>query len=273
MGETEGLLPLELLVPPPESDGVGVGVGVGLVVGSAVGDGEGEPDGLDDVVGDGEDDDCDAVGELDDGDGDGDPEGVCVELADGEAAGAGQAVDEVPGYCGRAVGIPLGLAGSPGGPGAADGVFEAPDVVTYTGPRVGVAVAAGVQPGLAAVLGDPPLRAAVVAEPLLLLALEGRLPLPAGLPPPVPPGRPGVCPPVSTVELTCTIACLNGGTARAMLAMKATPASTPIGRSQATPEGRPRFGAVARCLGAAAGPAACGSSRNRGLGRDAGQAQ
>jgi hypothetical protein len=64
-----------------------------------------------------------------------------------------------------------------------------------------------------------------------------------------------------------------------MLAMKATPASTPTGRSQAMPGGRPGFRPVARCRGDVAGAAVSGSSRNRGrgsavgLGTDSGQTQ
>lgn len=128
--------------------------------------------------------------------------------------------------------------------------------------------------------GTPPLRAAIEAEPLTGSVPGDRLPVPAGAPPPpLPPAVPGVCPPVSTLELTCTIACRNDGTASAMPAMKATPASTPAGRSQAMPRGRPGLGRGARCRGDWAGIAACCGSRNRGrgtapgLGRDSGQAQ
>lgn len=142
-----------------------------------------------------------------------------------------------------------------------------------------MAVDCGWQPGLVITPGVSPFGAVVVAEPPALRVPGDGLPLPAGAPPPLPPDLPGVWPPVSTLELTCTIACLNGGTASATLAAKMTPASTPIGRSQAMPNGRPGPGRGARCRGDGAGAAACGCSRNRGrgtalgLGSDSGQAQ
>jgi hypothetical protein len=72
-------------------------------------------------------------------------------------------------------------------------------------------------------------------------------------------------PPVSTLLLTWTMACLNGGMARATLAMKTKPASTAAGRIQATPLGRRGRGPVAAWAGTCAVPP-CGSNLNRGHG-------
>jgi len=129
-------------------------------------------------------------------------------------------------------------------------------------------VAPGLQDGVGATPGDTPFRE--VAAGLLPppLAPPGRLPLPAGEPPPVP-----VCPdgcPVSIVELTWTIACRNGGTTSATLAMNATPASTAAGRSQARPVGMPSFRAGARCRGGGLLARPRGRIRNRGSGRELG---
>lgn len=147
-------------------------------------------------------------------------------------------------------------------------------VVTYcVGLTVTVVVARGVQLGLAAAPGCPPFGAVVVAGLLGRAVPEVGLPLPAGAPPPVLLAPPGDCPPVSTVELTCSIASLNGGTASVTLATKARPASTPTCRSHAPVE---RLGLVALCR---AGARVAVSSRNRGrgsalgLGRDSSHAQ
>ncbi len=162
--------------------------------------------------------------------------------------------------------------------GAGFAVLAALAVTPCAGPGVAGAVPWGPHEGLAAP-GDPPPRAAVAAEPPPPLAPEDRLPVPAGVPPLPPPDPPDVSPPVSTAEPTCTIACLNGGTASAMLATKATPASTPTGRSQPMPGRRPCRAAAARCRAGEAWAAGFGSSRKRGrgrelsLGRDCGQAQ
>jgi hypothetical protein len=157
------------------------------------------------------------------------------------------------------------------GPAAGEAVFGAPAVeVNGPGPAVGARVLAGVQcavmapPGTVAPLGV--VVAVVVPE---CVAPAGRLPLPAGEPPP-PPGWPDVGPPVSTVELTCTMACRNGGTANAMLAMNAMPASTPTGRSQAMPVGQLAFEGVAACRGGGEWVTA-GNSRNRSRGRAVGR--
>lgn len=96
-------------VPESESDGDGVGLDGGVVEGSAVGDGDCDGDcvGLGDPVvcvcvgvGDGEVAVGVPDGEPDEAAGDGDCEG----LAGGDAVCPWQAVEECPGYCGRAVG-------------------------------------------------------------------------------------------------------------------------------------------------------------------------
>lgn len=113
-------------------------------------------------------------------------------------------------------------------------------VVTYcTGAAVGAVVARCVQAGVTAAPGGIAFGAVAEALAPLDLVPSGRVPLPAGDPPPAPPGWLGVCPPVRTVELTCTIACRNGGTASATLVMNARPASAPIARSQAIPADLP----------------------------------
>jgi hypothetical protein len=146
-------------------------------------------------------------------------------------------------------------------------------------PTVGLAVAGGVQCAVMATPGtDEPLCAAVAAAPVGLFPPLGSCPpVPAGEAPPLPPGWPVVGPPVSTVELTCTIACRNGGTASAMLAMNAMPASTPIGRNQAMPVGKAGLAEVAACRGGGEWVMADGSSRSQvsspGRGSDSGQTQ
>jgi len=157
-------------------------------------------------------------------------------------------------------------------------VFEPPGVVEPIAPTVGLAEADGVQ---CAVIAPPgavePFCVAVTAAPVGLFEPVG-CPLPAAAPPPpLPPGWPAVGPPVSTVELTWTIACRKGGTASAMLAMNAMPASTPIGRNQAMPVGQAGLAGEAACRGDGEWVMADGSSRSRlrspGRGSDSGQTQ
>lgn len=91
-------------------------------------------------------------------------------------------------------------------------------------------------PDVAVVLGDAAARdEVVVPAPAPLVPPPGEVPVPAGVPLPSVPGLLGPFPPVSTFELTCTIAWRSGGTASVMTAMNATPASTPSGRSQLAP--------------------------------------
>jgi hypothetical protein len=152
-------------------------------------------------------------------------------------------------------------------------VLDAP-FTNSTGDTVGVGVALGSQDGVAATPGDAPfldVAGEVLPAPP---APPGRVPLPAGEPPPLPPEGPDGCP-VSMVELTCTIACRNGGTASAILAMNATPASTAAGRSQARPG--LRAGAAWRA-GTFLEPDCCngpnrGNGRELSLGRASGQVQ
>ena len=148
-------------------------------------------------------------------------------------------------------------------------MFEAPST-NCTGDTVGVGVARGLQLGVAETPGEVPFLLVVAAGFPAPLDPPCRVPLPAGEPPPLPPACPDGCP-VSMVELTWTIACRNGGTAKAMLAMKATPASTAAGRSQARPVGRAGFRAGAACRGGTLFVPAAGSSRNRGRGSEPGQ--
>lgn len=151
-------------------------------------------------------------------------------------------------------------------------VLWPPTVTNCCGDTVGVAW--GLQRDVEARPGDVPFL--VPAEPVLpaLLPPPGRLlPLPAAEPPPpLPPVGPDGWP-VSIVELTWTIACRNGGTASAMLAMKATPVSTKAGRSHPMPELLSDFRAGARCRGGAAFAAPGATSRSRSRGRPSGQAQ
>jgi hypothetical protein len=80
-------------------------------------------------------------------------------------------------------------------------------------------------------------------------ALPGSEPWPAAEPPPPPCGPLDVLPPVRTLLLTWTMACLNGGMARTTLATNTTPASTAAGRIQATPLGVRGRGLVAAWAG------------------------
>ena len=115
---------------------------------------------------------------------------------------------------------------------AAVGVAAAEAVL----PAPPCAVADFGHPDVAVVLGDAAARdEVVVPAPAPLVAPPGEVPVPAGVPLPSVPGLLGPFPPVSTFELTCTIAWRSGGTASVMTAMNATPASTPSGRSQLAP--------------------------------------
>lgn len=232
-------------VPGPEPVGVGVGVGVevvgGTVVGAAVGDGVAV--GLVDPVGVG-DDVGEPVGEPEVVVGDGDADGDDVGLAVGDAVGDEQAVGDAAGDCDRWVGVAVGTGPVACTPGDA----VEPAEVTYTGVWVGAALAWSVQRAAAAEPGTPaPRVVTALLTPWVLLTPGTLVPLPAGAPPPCPAGRLGALPPVITVELTWTMACLKGGTASARLAMKATPASTPSDRIQAVPGVRDGVRAVARC--------------------------
>lgn len=114
-------------------------------------------------------------------------------------------------------------------------------------------------------LGDAVPRVVVVPLPAGLLAPVVRVPappLPAGVPLPSVLPPPDDWPPVSTFVLTCSIAWRNGGTASAMAAMNATPASTATGRSQLAP--------VSHAAGLSRGR---GTERERGHDSEPGQAQ
>ena len=143
--------------------------------------------------------------------------------------------------------------------------------------RVGPAGACGWQLAVAVGPSEPAVPGPPVAVPAEPLTPPGEVPvpLPSGEPPPSMLSPPDPCPPVSTVELTWTIAWRNGVTASAMLAMNATPASTTSGRTQPAP---------VSCLGLDMGPSAasgavagtppggCGSHRSRGQERELSQA-
>jgi hypothetical protein len=277
-GDVDGSDPW-LVLPDvvPGLEGVAAGLDGGAVVGSLVGDGdcEGDEGGLDDGVGDGDVGDVD--GEADGVVGVGEADGDCVGVAVGDALDVGQSVEEAPGYGRTDDGGAVGPRCGAPTPAPDDAVFVALGAeVNWMAPAVGLA------DGVQCAVMTPPgavelLCVAVAPAPAGLFAPVG-CPLPAGAPPP-PPGWPAVGPPVSTVELTCTIACRNGGTASAMLAMKAMLASTPTGRNQPTPVGQPDLAGVAACRGGGACVIAAGSSRspNRGRspgrGRDSGQTQ
>lgn len=84
----------------------------------------------------------------------------------------------------------------------------------------------------AAVPAAPVLAPAVPLAPLV----DDPPPLPAGEPLPSVPPPPDDWPPVSTLAVTCPMACRSGGTATATIARKAIAASTPLaGRSQLAP--------------------------------------
>ncbi|WP_300607308.1 hypothetical protein, partial [Trebonia sp.] len=104
---------------------------------------------------------------------------------------------------------------------------------------VAVAAGEGVQLGFGFALGDPVVDPDVgAAPPVPLEPLDRVCPLPVVEPPPWPPDVPEVCPPVSTVLLTWTMACRNGGMANEMPTMNAMPASTATGRSHVVPASR-----------------------------------
>jgi hypothetical protein len=92
-------------------------------------------------------------------------------------------------------------------------------------------------PFVAVAPGDAAVCDEMAREPAGLVTPPGEVPVPTGVPLPSVVDPPGEFPfpPVSTFELTCTISWRNEGTPSAMLAMNATPATTPTGRSQLTP--------------------------------------
>jgi hypothetical protein len=96
-------------------------------------------------------------------------------------------------------------------------------------------------------------------------------PFPAGEPLPSVPPPPDDWPPVSTLAVTCPMACRSGGIATVTIARKAIAASTPAGRSQLVP--------VIQFVTVTHLPPGCAAGRRRwrawgrGAGEEAGQAQ
>jgi len=128
------------------------------------------------------------------------------------------------------------------------------------------AVVAGWHLAVADELGDtvPVARALASAVPWPPVA-GAPVPFPAGEPWPSVPPPPDDWPPVSTLAVTCPMACRSGGTATATIPKKAMAASTPAGRSQLMPVPQLAPGHAAdRCRWRAWG---------RGAGEEAGQAQ
>lgn len=253
-GVAEGSWLPPWVVPVMSWDGVGAGLLGGGLLGSAVGDGDGEgdSDGLDDSVGDG---DGDADGEPDVIFGDGDSDGGAVGAALGVAVGVTHGIGELVELC---CAVEVGL-----GPWATEAIALVFAPLGLDAFWAGLAVAVG---GHSCLTVEPRVAPGEGFALPTVCALPGRLPLPAGAPPPLPPGWPEVSPPVRTVELTWTMACLNGGTASAMAAMNATPASTPTGRSHAMPSD-PRGLGGAAWRGGEVWDGTAGSSRSRGNGR------
>jgi hypothetical protein len=102
-------------------------------------------------------------------------------------------------------------------------------------------------------------------------------PFPAGEPLPSVPPPPDDWPPVSTLAVTCPMACRSGGTATVTIARKAIAASAPAGRSQLVPVTQfvtvthlPPGHAAGRCRWRAWGR---WCAWGRGAGEAAGQAQ
>jgi len=213
---------------------------------------------------------------VDDGLGDGD---VDDGLGDGDSDGDAD---------GLAVSEPLGVGHAPGEVelnGRADGAVDAP-VGACTVVAAGVApvppddplVAGCGHPVVVVAPGEAAVRAPAGPVPAELVPPLGEVPVPTGVPPPSVPDPPVADPPVSTVELTWTMADLNEGTPSAMLAMNATPATTPTGRSQLAPSAPmtsrrnqvPWRGPPVLDWAASVPPAGSGSRRSRGQGRELG---
>ncbi len=162
-----------VMSPVPES----VGVGDGLVGAVSLGVDDGDVEGLDDG-------DIDVVGDEDGVVAAVDGEGDC-DVADGLAVAdpVGHAVDEVVANGLMAVGIEVGMFPGPGA--AVEPVLELPPVDVYC---VAAALGDAVGPHVGPVtLGEAPFFAGPVVA---WLALPGRVPWPAGEPPPLPPDPP-----------------------------------------------------------------------------------
>jgi hypothetical protein len=213
---------------------------------------------------------------------------VLVALADGLIVSVGDPVGpSVP------PGVAVGPGDALGTPGVAGvdwlGVAEA--AVQLTGVRgsadetaaaileVGVAcavavaaVVAGWHLDAADELGDA-VPVALVLAPVLPPApvVDAPPPLPAGEPLPSVPPAPDDWPPVSTLAVTCPMACRSGGTATVTIARKAIAASALVGRSQLVPV--TQFVTVTRLPPGRAADRCPWRAWGRGAGEEAGQAQ
>jgi hypothetical protein len=233
----------ELVEPLPvpelaEADGVVDGVAVGEPAGVAVGEpvevAVGEPVGVADALGDSGVGDAAGDGE-DDTDGLAEGDALSAEHSDAGLSEWPEGADETalgPGLVGAGVAVAAGVAVLPDPPCAL------PPTVDDGHVDVAVALGGAVAPGLA--VPNPARPVGPPGEDLVPITV----PWPSVWPPP------GDCPPVSTFELTCTIAWRKVGTPSAMLAMNATPATTLASRSQWAPVGvaecRPAAGLVDR---------------------------
>jgi hypothetical protein len=223
VGESVGL---------PESVGVGVGLGdpvVGVGVGDVVGDGDVAPsDGVAEVVG--EPPDVVGVGVTDGlgvahdgvGDPDGDGDVVGTRLRSSSSVFSWPAEAALPGLA-----VVVGAA-------VVTGAGDAPTLVraVVTGDaQLGEADGRGDAPPLVEV-GPAPL--AVLCGPAGVVPEPGpAAPLPACEPLPSVPAPPDGCDGLKTVLLAWMIAWRKGCTPNETLAMRAIPASTTTGRSQA----------------------------------------